>query len=104
METNAAGASPVHQRVQRPPPWRKHSEAEYKQDPFFGEESELTCRTVELRQARNDYLCYSLDGKQDHGIQKGDFYRYERARVDGSFWGVYRICLGCMDAFIEGRY
>ncbi|MEO8297100.1 MAG: hypothetical protein ABI574_04755 [Burkholderiales bacterium] len=56
-----------------------------------------------LRQARKNHLCFGLGGKQDHGIQAGDHYRHERAFVDGSFWGEYRICLGCMDDLIEGR-
>ena len=100
----AAVGALLDRKVRRLPPWRKHG-AEYVQaDPFQGDESDLTCRTVTLRKAMKNYLCYGLTGKQDHGIQAGDYYRYERARVDGSFWGEYRICLGCMDAFIEGRF
>ena len=91
--------------VSRLPEWHRHPEAAYTNaDPFEGDEANLTCRTVTLRKARKNYLCYGLSGKQDHGIQAGNFYRYERARVDGSFWGEYRICLGCMDDFIRGQY
>lgn len=83
----------------------KHTESEYiNTDPFFGEEADLTCRTVVIRKARKNYLCFGITGKKDHGIQVGDYYRHERARVDGSLWGEYRICLHCMDAFIEGKY
>lgn len=82
-----------------------HTEAEYvNADPFEGDESELTCRTVSIRKARKDHLCYGLSGKLDHGIQKGSLYRHEKARVDGSFWGEYRICLQCVDAFLVGDY
>ena len=89
----------------RLPDWHKHTESEYTSaDPFQGDEAELKCRTVTLRKARKDHLCYGLNGKQDHGIQAGQFYRHERALVDGSFFGEYRICLPCMDALIEGRY
>jgi hypothetical protein len=69
-------------------------------DPFSGDESELTCRTIKIRTARKTHLCYSIDGRQDHEIKPGDRYRFEQARVDGSFWGSYRICLVCMDRLI----
>jgi len=69
-------------------------------DPFFGDESELTCRTVKIRTARKTHRCYSIDGRQDHEIAPGDRYRFEQARVDGSFWGSYRICFACMDRLI----
>lgn len=102
--SRAAVGTLLDRKVRRLPPWRKHG-AEYVQaDPFPGDESDRTCRTVTLRKAMKNYLCYGLTGKQDHGIQAGDYYRYERARVDGSFWGEYRMCLGCMDTFIEGRF
>ena len=71
-------------------------------DPFFGDESELTCRTVAIRKARKAHRCFSIDGKQDHEIKPGERYRFEQARVDGSFWGSYRICLACMDKLIAG--
>lgn len=73
-------------------------------NPFQGDESELSCRTVSMRKARNDHLCYSLDGKQDHNILAGEKYRYERALVDRSFLGSYRICLKCMDRWINDAY
>jgi len=100
----AAVGALLDRKVRRLPAWRKHGAQYVQADPFQGDDAELTCRNVTLRQARKNYLCYGLTGKQDHGIQAGDYYRYESARVDGSFWGEYRICLGCMDAFIEGRY
>jgi len=95
---------PIDRIVGRLPPCRKHGKQYVTSDPFEFDEAELTCRTVTLRKAKKNYLCYGLNGKQDHGIQAGDYYRYERARVDDSFWGEYRICLACMDAFIEGNY
>ena len=78
------------------------SDADYiAYDPFQGDEAELKCRTVAIRTARKEHPCFSLDGKQDHQIKPGERYRHERALVDGSFWGNYRICLGCMDKFFE---
>jgi len=104
-DTGNTAVAGRHERiVGRLPEWRKHGMNYLLQDPFQGDESELTCRTVTLRKARKNHLCYGLDGKQEHGIQAGDYYRYERARVDGTFWGEYKICLACMNAFIEGRY
>lgn len=76
----------------------RHTDAEYiAADPFFGEEGELTCRAVAIKTARKTHRCFTLDGNQDHDIQPGERYRHEKARVDGSFWGEYRICLRCMD-------
>ncbi len=78
------------------------TDAEYlNADPFFGDESELACHTVELRTARKDHVCYSLDGNRDHTIKRGERHRYERASVDGSFWGEYRLCLKCLDAWMK---
>ena len=80
----------------------KHTDTEYiSADPFFGDESELTCRTVAIRTARKSHTCFSIDGKQDHEIKPGERYRFEQARVDGSFWGQYKICLHCMDRLIS---
>lgn len=73
-------------------------------DPFSGDEAELTCRTVAIRTARKEHSCYGLSGRCDHTIKPGQQYRHERARIDGSFWGEYRICLSCMDKFIAGEY
>jgi len=80
----------------------KYSIADYINiDPFFGDESELTCRTVSIRKARKEHLCFTLNGNQDHYIHPGEYYRYESARVDNSFWGEYKICLNCMDKLID---
>jgi hypothetical protein len=80
----------------------KYTDSEYiNTDPFFGDEGELTCRTVSIKKARKKHTCFSIDGKQDHEILPGERYRFEKARVDNSFWGSYRICLKCMDRFIE---
>jgi hypothetical protein len=80
----------------------KHSDEEYiGTDPFFGDEAERTCVNTTIRTARKAHVCYGLDGKGDHSIQPGERYRFERARIDGSFWGEYKICLRCMDKFID---
>lgn len=82
----------------------KHTDSEYlNYDPFLGDEAELACRTVGIRTARKEHACFGLSGKQDHTINPGERYRHERALVDGSFWGEYRICLTCMDKFIAGE-
>lgn len=80
----------------------KHSDSDYiTTDPFFGDESELTCRTIKIKTARKQHVCFSLDGKQDHFINPGDRYRYEKALIDRSFFGEYKICLACMDKLIS---
>lgn len=79
-----------------------HTDLEYiDADPFFGDESELACRTVAIRRANKEHICYSLDGQRDHVIKKGERYRYERAFVDRSFWGEYRLCLSCLDDWYD---
>lgn len=78
-----------------------HTDSEYiNTDPFFGDESELSCRTIAIKTARKDHLCYGLQGEMDHGIRTGTRYRYEKALIDGDFWGEFRICLCCMDEFM----
>lgn len=71
-------------------------------DPFDGDESDLQCRTVSIRKAKKEHTCYGLNGKQDHKISAGERYRYERALVDGDFWGEFKMCLNCMDKYIAG--
>lgn len=70
-------------------------------DPFFGDEGELTCRSTSIRTARKEHACMTLTGQQDHTIKPGERYRYERALVDGDYWGEYKLCLRCMDKFID---
>jgi hypothetical protein len=83
----------------------KHTESDYlKADPFGGDESDIKCRTVTIKRARKEHTCYGLEGKQDHAIKKGDHYRHERALVDRTFWGEYRLCLDCMDKFLAGDW
>lgn len=79
----------------------KYTDEEYiNYDPFFGDEADLKCVTTSIRKANKDYVCYGLSGEQKHLIHKGDRYRHEKAFVDDSFWGEYRICLKCMGKFI----
>lgn len=70
-------------------------------DPFFGDEADLKLRSIKIRTARTHHKCFSLTGIQDHMINPGERYRYEKALVDGSFFGEYKICLKCMDEFIS---
>ncbi|POB00130.1 hypothetical protein C2134_02765 [Chromobacterium sinusclupearum] len=81
---------------------QKYSDADYlAYDPFQGDEAEIILRTVKIRTARKRHLCFTLTGKQDHHIEPGQRYRHERARVDSSFWGEYRLCLSCIDKWIN---
>lgn len=81
-----------------------HTDADYiSYDPFIGDESDLTCRSVKMVKARKSHPCFTLTGKQDHTIEPGQRYRHEKALVDGSFWGDYRICLSCMDRLIDDQ-
>lgn len=82
----------------------KFSEQQYTDfNPFDGERDvKLTCRTVKLVKVRKPQQCYegmSPDGKP-HMIQTGDTARYEKALVDGDYWGRYYVCIPCMDAWM----
>ncbi len=84
---------------------QKHPDLMYiDTDPFQGDESELTCRTVTIRTARKEHICFDIHGRSDHTIKPGERYRFERARVDGDFWGEYKICLKCMDKMISDDF
>lgn len=70
-------------------------------DPFFGDDSTIECCTVKIRTARKEHDCYGLDGKSEHKIMPGDRYRHERALIDGCHWGEYRMCLPCLDEYLD---
>ncbi len=65
-------------------------------DPFFGEEADITCRTVKLVYVRKPHAChFGLNG-DGHRLAIGDRARRERALVDGDYWGSYYICIPCL--------
>lgn len=83
----------------------KYTEDEYKNvDLFQGEESELSCVVVKMVRARKEHKCFGGLGDygDGHVIHKGDLYRYESALVDGDFFGKYRLCIPCMDKWLDG--
>lgn len=82
-----------------------HTDIDYiVNDPFAGDEAELTLRKVTIRTARKKHQCYGLTGNHDHFIFPGERYRHEKARIDNSFFGEFKICLSCMNKFIDGDY
>ncbi len=81
-----------------------HSDADYiRFDPFEGDEAEIKCRSVRLVKVRKPQSCFfgmePLHGDQ-HVIRPGERARYEKALIDGSFWGRYYVCLPCMDKWL----
>ena len=82
----------------------KFSEDDYLRfDPCGGDDCQVSCRTVKLVVARNKHACFlgtTLYGDQ-HMINPGDRYRYEKALIDGDYWGRYRVCIPCMDKWFE---
>lgn len=82
----------------------KFEDADYiRFDPCEGDEAQTSCRTVKLVKARKDHKCFlgSHPYGDNHMIYAGEFYRYERALVDGDYWGEYRVCVSCMDKWLE---
>lgn len=82
----------------------KYTEKEYIDEPVFQDESELSCITVKIKTARKRHLCYGISGQQEHYIEPGEKYRHEKALVDATFWGEYKMCLSCMDKIIDRDY
>ena len=73
-------------------------------DMFQGDESDVKCRTVKMRMARKKHVCFGNGISHGHMIDIGQRYRHERALIDGSFWGEYRICIPCLDEHIKLFY
>lgn len=82
----------------------KFSEADYLRfDPCDGDRDvKIECRTVRLVRARKSHQCFLGSHRygDQHLIEAGDIYRNERALVDGDYWGTYRVCVPCMDAWL----
>lgn len=76
-------------------------------DPFFGDEGKVSCRTVKLVKARRPHDCWyglALGPASLHHIQAGERARFEKALIDGDYWGSYYMCLTCLDNDIKGRF
>lgn len=73
---------------------------------FPGEEGELTCVTTKLVKAAKQHLCFEGMGScgDKHVIAKGERHYFQKVLVDGDFWGVYRVCLPCVDKNLDGEF
>lgn len=71
-------------------------------DPFDGDEGDISCRAVKIRTAKKEHPCFggASRGQDGHTIKPGERYRHEKALIDGSFWGNYRLCLTCCDKWL----
>jgi hypothetical protein len=75
-----------------------YSEQDYVDfNPFFGEEADISCRTVKLVMVHKPHACFFGMNGDGHRISQGDYARYETALVDGSYWGRYYLCIPCMN-------
>lgn len=76
------------------------------EDWFFGDEAEISCRTMKMVTARKEHDCYlSLcHGKTPHKIQKGERAYFEKALIDRDFWGKFYMCTKCMDEQLNDYY
>lgn len=67
-------------------------------DLFFGEEANITCRTVKIVKTRKAHPCFFGGGNGDgHSIAPGDIARHEKALVDSDYWGSYYVCIPCIN-------
>lgn len=75
-----------------------YSEQEYINfDLFFGEEADITCRTVKLVKVRKPHPCFFGANGDGHSIAQGDTARHEKALVDSDYWGSYYLCIPCLN-------
>lgn len=69
--------------------------------PFFGEDSELSCQTIKILKTRKPHAC--VGSNPEHTIPTGSMARYEKALVDGDFFGRYYMCIPCLDKEMSGE-
>ncbi|WP_233343660.1 hypothetical protein [Burkholderia cepacia] len=83
----------------------KYDAPEYvRWDPFEGDEAEISCRQIRIVRVRKEHPCFigaNPCGGDQHVIKVGEMARYEKAFVDGSFWGRSYVCIPCMDKFLD---
>lgn len=78
-----------------------HEQAYIAYDPFEGgDEAELTVRSVKVVKTRKPQSCMRPEGST-HIIPPGTIARYEKALVDGDYWGRYYTCAECMDRWLR---
>jgi hypothetical protein len=74
-------------------------------DMFEGDESRLALHTKKLVKVRKSHRCWfglnKYHTESNHLIAIGDTAVFEKALVDGDFWGKYYMCLPCLDKELE---
>lgn len=77
-------------------------------DPFFGEEGVITLHTKKIVKVRKSHPCwFGLNRFRDdvnHLIEKGQKARFEKALIDGDYFGSYYMCLGCLEKEMDDVY
>lgn len=69
-------------------------------DPFEGDRDvEISLRSVKIVTTRKQQQCMRPEGGI-HAIEPGTKARYEKALVDGDYWGRYYTCVECMDRWL----
>ncbi|MBB5547506.1 hypothetical protein [Paraburkholderia fungorum] len=82
----------------------KYAESEYvAYDPYEGDEADIKLRTVKLVKVRKEHQCFmgAAPLGDKHTIACGDIARFEKALVDGDFWGKSYVCVPCMDKWLD---
>lgn len=72
-------------------------------DQFQGDEAELTLRSVKLVVTRKEHMCMAPDGGT-HAIAPGSRARFEKALVDGDYFGRYYTCVECIEKDLQAHY
>lgn len=76
----------------------KYSDRDYLEfDLFVGEDADIKCRTVKLVKTRKKHPCFFGQNGDGHNIAPGQYVRYEKALIDGDYWGSYYLCIPCLN-------
>jgi hypothetical protein len=79
------------------------TDADYlRYDPFEGDRDvNVKCRTVKMVTTRRPQDCMDPEDGKLHPIEPGTRARFEKALIDGDFWGKYYVCVACMDKWLD---
>ena len=57
------------------------------------------CATIRICSTKENSLMSSQNKPTEEKIK--EYLSYEKALVDGDFFGTYRLCLNCIDKFMK---
>lgn len=73
-------------------------------DAFFGDEGELKLHTKKIVKVRKEHPCFLGMNSDLHTIKPGERAIFEKALVDGDYWGKYYMCFSCIEKELDLIY